>query len=96
MDIMEKRIKFSIRLDTDDYEIGINPINGRGYFEHNELGDESAGGLWFANNGDFEMELQDYDGVFALPLEVYEALVNSGKFVIDSDFDPRTDVDFGI
>lgn len=41
-----------------------------GYFEHNERGDDWAGGLWF----DPFKELVDYDGVFELPSEVVNAL----------------------
>lgn len=43
------------------------------YFEHNELGDECGGGLWFEGR-----ELIDYDGVYALPREVVSMLKDLG------------------
>lgn len=43
------------------------------YFEHNRLGDESSGGMWFEGK-----ELVDYDGVFALPKSVVEYLTSVG------------------
>lgn len=42
-------------------------------FEHNELGDEYAGGLWFRGKN-----LIDYDGVFMLPKEIQQWLINNG------------------
>ncbi len=59
-------------INTDNFEINLCEDN-YGYFEHNELGDECGGGLWF--EGD---ELVDYDGVFELPKEVREALIAEG------------------
>ncbi len=44
-----------------------------GYFEHNELGDEFAGELWFERISGI-VTLIDYDGVFALPEEVWKTL----------------------
>lgn len=44
------------------------------YFEHNKMGDDYAGGLWFNLKG----ELIDYDGVYELPNEIIEALQNKG------------------
>lgn len=41
----------------------------RGYFEHNELGDNCAGELLFEGN-----DLIDYDGVIELPKEVIQIL----------------------
>jgi hypothetical protein len=38
------------------------------------LGDERAGGLWY----DDKKNLHDYDGVYALPKEVCEALIADG------------------
>ena len=48
----------------------------RGYFEHNELGDNCAGGLLFEGKG-----LIDYDGVFELPKEVIQMLRDMDFYV---------------
>lgn len=59
--------------ETDNFEVGINNNGESGYFEHNRLGDELAGGLWFEGN-----KLYDYDGVYKLPAEVQDELINRG------------------
>lgn len=56
-------------------------VPGRAYFEHNDAGDECAGGLWF--DGD---KLEDYDGTWCLPREVGEALRARGITVDDECF----------
>ena len=43
------------------------------YFEHNRLGENCAGGMWFENK-----TLIDYDGVFDLPKEVLEHMLSQG------------------
>ena len=48
----------------------------RGYFEHNELGDNCAGELLFEGN-----DLIDYDGVFELPKEVIQILRDMDFYV---------------
>lgn len=65
---------FSLRLGTQNYDIGVDTKAKYGYFEHNELGEDSAGGLWFDNN----LILVDYDGVYFLPSEVKNALIKFG------------------
>ena len=65
---------FTIKLGTQNYTIEIDERSKYGYFEHNELGDESAGGLWFDNN----LKLSDYDGVACLPDEVAMILYRWG------------------
>lgn len=67
---------FDQNLDTEKFEVRIDTVAGRGYFEHNELGDECGGGLWFTDK-----ELTDYDGVSVLPGEVEDALRNAGYTV---------------
>lgn len=64
---------FTVILDTKNFEISIDPEAAYGYFEHNDLGDECGGGLWFTGN-----DLYDYDGVFKLPAEVAQALRDHG------------------
>jgi hypothetical protein len=66
--------EFSIILGGQSYQIQISPKTKYGWFEHNELGDESGGGLWF----DRGMCLIDYDGVYELPSEVKDTLIRFG------------------
>ena len=63
----------------DEYEVVVNEDRKTGWFEHNEYGDESAGGLWFEDN-----KLVDYDGVMVLPKAVRAKLEEMG-FVVDED-----------
>ena len=53
----------------------------RGYFEHNELGDNCAGELLFEGN-----DLIDYDGVFSLPTDVIWAVRKLG-FHVGKEFE---------
>ena len=72
-----------------EFEVRVNQWLGRGSFEWvggtNEDA-ECAGGLWFE-----EGALVDYDGVFALPKEVIEALKQLG-FRTEEDEDGETNV----
>ena len=82
---------FTIKLETPDYTIDIDPVAMYGYFEHNELGDERAGGVWFEKvyhecPSGFYLDLIDYDGVFALPNQVINALREAG-YNVDAIFD---------
>jgi hypothetical protein len=61
-------------LNTEHFTIGIHKGGLHGWFEHNTLGDECGGGLWFDPDG----TLYDYDGVYRIPLEVLEALKANG------------------
>jgi hypothetical protein len=72
---------FTTNIDTENFEIRVSESTQYGYFEHNTLGDECGGGLWFIGD-----ELVDYDGVFQLPKEVVEALRNHG-FLLDDAYD---------
>ena len=62
------------RIYTENFEVGIHDDRKHGWFEHNELGDECGGGLWFEDDG----TLYDYDGVYMIPLEVLAALKAEG------------------
>ncbi len=83
---MSEQIEQVYKIETANYEVNVVRMvtSGklRGSFEHNELGDECAGGLWF-NEGDNGVTLIDYDGVFELPEEVAEALRGKGIVVPD-------------
>jgi len=43
------------------------------YFEHNILGEECAGSMWFEKK-----TLVDYDGVFELPKDVINMMLKKG------------------
>ncbi len=58
---------------TDNYEVALHNNGDSGYFEHLELGEDKAGGLWFDNG-----KIYDYDGVYMLPKEVIDELKNRG------------------
>lgn len=72
----------TMKITTDNFTVEIfdeTPL--RGYFEHEEYGDEYGGGLWFEGKN-----LVDYDGVFELPKEVIQALRDLG-FYVDPEFE---------
>lgn len=70
-----------MNFQTDNFTVEIfNETPLRGYFEHNELGDNCAGELLFDG-----LSLIDYDGVFELPKEVIQALRDMG-FYVDPEF----------
>jgi len=75
-------MNYDLDISTKDFEIKVDTVKQYGFFEHNELGDQCGGGLWFEGN-----ELTDYDGVYALPVQVYEALCAS--FNVDKNFNPN-------
>jgi len=56
-------------------------IPGQLYFEHNEEGEDHAGGLWFDG-----ATLDDYDGTYCLPRAVGRALRDLGITVDDDCF----------
>lgn len=84
---------FTVMLETPNYTVKVDPAEKYGFFEHNTLGDEKAGSLWFdlhesstpGDNGRV-LDLIDYDGVFSLPKQVTLALRNAG-FIVDEIFD---------
>lgn len=55
-----------------------------GCFEHNTLGDECGGELWFETISGV-CHLIDYDGVYALPSDVWKALEAEG-IVVEENF----------
>lgn len=64
---------FNVKFQVGKFEVMVDTQAQYGYFEHEEHGDEYAGGLWFSDNN-----LVDYDGVFELPLVIYEGLHEHG------------------
>ena len=68
------------------------PTTSRTYttmgFEHNGLGDEYAGGLWFKGKN-----LVDYDGVYALPKEIQQWLINNDYTFNNADGTSQFDYD---
>lgn len=71
---MAKDYNFNIKMGTQNYTIDIDSKAKYGCFEHDTLGDESGGGLWF----DKQFNLIDYDGVAVLPSEVKNMLIMFG------------------
>jgi len=74
------KYNFNCKLGTQNYSIEIDTKAKYGYFEHDRLGDQSGGGLWFDKN----LTLTDYDGVYDLPSEVRNVLIMFG--MCDKDF----------
>lgn len=68
-----------MELKTKNFTIEIFEDGNRGYFEHNDLGDECGGELAIND----EKGIYDYDGVFALPKEVATCLRENG-FIVPS------------
>ena len=71
--------KYNKKTETKNFTVEISTTDQYGYFEHNDYGDECGGGLWFEDN-----ELVDFDGVFALPSQVADAIIEMG-FRVDKD-----------
>ncbi len=71
---------FNTQLGTQNFTIKLDVVKRYGFFEHDRLGEDCGGGLWF----DKDLMLEDYDGVFELPSEVKNILVMFG--MCDKDF----------
>jgi len=79
--------RFNLVVQTPHYEVVFDSSEWYGYFEHNTLGDESGGGLWFERDeSDNKLHLIDYDGVCQLPKEVIACLREKG-FVVGEEFE---------
>lgn len=75
------KMNFTVDISTPTFTVKVDPAAHYGYFEHDELGDECGGGLWFDGKC-----LTDYDGVFVLPQEVIRGL-RDGGFHVGEDFE---------
>lgn len=82
---------FDKKFQAGKYTVEVDTAAMYGYFEHDELGEDSSGGLWFvrfevmskSESGlETKLRLTDYDGVFQLPKRVIEGLRENG-FVVD-------------
>lgn len=73
---------FDKTVTVGKFQIQIDSKAQYGYFEHEVLGEDRAGGLWFSND-----ELVDYDGpcVSGLPDNVVKGIESLG-FKVDSSF----------
>lgn len=67
-------IEYDKKVHVAPYTVEVSTKVNRGYFEHDGLGDEAGGGLWFWTSEDGKLELADYDGMSCLPGRVIEAL----------------------
>ena len=70
---------FDVKIDNGEYTLEFDTAEHYGCFEHNLIGDESGGGLWFDEHG----VLLDYDGVYELPASVVLTLRTMGFTVED-------------
>lgn len=85
---------FDKKFQGGKYTIQVDTKAMYGYFEHDILGDERAGGLWFEQQPcaqpeppiEVKLELIDYDGMPVLPKDVAAALRENG-FIVDEDFE---------
>lgn len=68
-------------IQTENFTLYFGDSETQAYFEHDRLGDNCGGGLWFDEDG-----LMDYDGVFSLPQEVTNKLRELG-IPVDTIFD---------
>lgn len=89
-------MNFNVSIKTANFTVKVDTAACRGYFEHDRQGMDYGGGLWFEGSsqnasGDAgrKLELVDYDGVFQLPTEVFEALRNHGGFIVGDEFGPE-------
>lgn len=77
---------FNQKFQFGKYIVEIDTAANYGYFEHDELGDERGGGLWFDKRADNRLELTDYDGMACLPKVIITGLRENG-FIVDEDFE---------
>jgi len=73
---------------TADYNLYMTEDKQRGYFEHNEYGEDRGGGLWFERNEEGKLELIDCDGpgsVIGIPEQIAEALI-AIDIIVDADY----------
>ena len=76
--------KFTVDASTKKFTVKISPDTLYGFFEHNTLGDDFSGGLWFEllPKG---LKLIDFDGTSHLPREIAKALSANGV-VLTNEF----------
>lgn len=77
--------EFNLKTISGKFEIKVDTAAQYGYFEHEELGDECGGGLWFEKCPE-GLELIDYDGVACLPARVAVGLRELG-FIVGEDME---------
>lgn len=77
---------FNVKIETKNFTIEIAEGDLYGCFEHNRLGEDRGGGLWFQMCQDKKLDLIDYDGTAYLPKEVLFALRDKG-YTVDETFE---------
>lgn len=85
---------FTKKIQVGKFEIQVDDHARYGWFEHEDLGDEAGGGLWFGyehdhygeRTSDTRLHLDDYDGMSCLPKQVTEGLRALG-YVVDEVFE---------
>lgn len=73
---MFDKYHFNLSTQSGKFDIQIDGEAQYGYFEHETLGDECGGGLWFKDN-----ILYDADGTFEVPKDVVKGIRALGFFV---------------
>lgn len=87
---------YTIDASVAPYTVKIDPVARYGYFEHDTLGEESGGGLWFEgfnkdaiHRNPAPLVLADYDGISSyLPRPVVRGLRAAGC-TVGEDFNPN-------
>lgn len=90
---------FNVQIKTKNFEVKVDTKAAYGYFEHDRLGEERGGGLWFETRPElplvnwsgvdmrgYALELRDYDGTPVFPKEVLLALRKHG-FIVGEEFE---------
>lgn len=83
------KYNFDVKLHQGKFTIEVDTNAKYGYFEHDDLGDEFGGGLWFisaADPKDNRLELMDADGTPELPKDVINAL-RYADFIVPGEFE---------
>lgn len=76
---------FDKKTKVGSFTIEVDTAAAYGYFEHEVLGEDRGGGLWFERKEDGSLELSDFDGVDVLPKKVAEGLRGLG-FIVSEEF----------
>jgi hypothetical protein len=82
---------FDLKIPTPKFTVEVSTAELYGWYEHDDLGDEAGGGLWFeidtsAPDGNLRLELVDYDGMAILPKPIVTSLRANG-ILVSEDFE---------
>ncbi|WP_199153457.1 hypothetical protein [Chromobacterium sp. ASV23] len=80
---------FDVNFQAGKFTVQVDTASAYGYFEHETLGDECGGSLWFDHIDHLDgqkLTLIDYDGVADLPRDVVAGLREHG-FIVGEDME---------